>query len=62
MDGWNTIVSFWVSANFQVRTVSLREGNKTVNNGINYQPQLVLAASVQSPRLNEPQPISVDIS
>ena len=26
MDGWNTIVSFWVSADFQGRTVSFREG------------------------------------
>ena len=26
MDGWKTIVSFWVSAHFQVRTVSFREG------------------------------------
>ena len=26
-----------------MRTVGLREGKKTVNNGINYQPQLVLA-------------------
>ena len=29
MDGWNTILSYWVSAYFQgrCRTVSLREGN-----------------------------------
>ena len=26
MDGWNEFVSFWDSANFQVRTVSFREG------------------------------------
>ena len=25
MDGWNTIVSFWVSAHFQVQTVCFRE-------------------------------------
>ena len=26
MDGWNTILSYWVSAYFQGRTVSFREG------------------------------------
>ena len=26
MDGWNTILSYWVSAYFQVRTASFREG------------------------------------
>ena len=25
-DGWNTSLSYWVSAYFQVRTVSFREG------------------------------------
>ena len=25
MDGWNTILSYWVSAYFQVQTVSFRE-------------------------------------
>ena len=34
---------------------------KTVNNGINYQPQLVLAGSVQSPRLDEPQLIPLPL-
>ena len=29
MDAWNTILSYWVSAYFQGRTVSFREGNKT---------------------------------
>ena len=28
MDGWNTIVSFWGPAYFQVRTVSFWECNK----------------------------------
>ena len=32
MDGWNTIVSFWVSAHFQVRTVSSREGKSIYPN------------------------------
>ena len=27
MDGWNTILYYWVSAYFQGRTVSFREGN-----------------------------------
>ncbi len=27
MDGWNTILSYWVSAYFQGRTVIFREGN-----------------------------------
>ena len=27
MDGWKTILSFWVSAYFLGRTVSFREGN-----------------------------------
>ena len=26
MDGWNTILSYWVSVTFQGRTVKLREG------------------------------------
>ena len=32
MDGWNTIVSFWVPAYFQGRAVSFREG-KPLKNG-----------------------------
>ena len=27
MDGWNTSLSYWVSAYFQGQTVSFREGN-----------------------------------
>ena len=27
MDGWNTILSYWISAYVQVLTVSFREGN-----------------------------------
>ena len=27
MDGWNTILSVWVSAYVQVRTLSFRKGN-----------------------------------
>ena len=30
MDGWNTILSYWVSAYFQGRTVSFREGKLLV--------------------------------
>ena len=26
LDGWNTILSYWVSAYFQVRTVSFNQG------------------------------------
>ena len=31
MDGWNTIVSFWVSAYFQVRTVSFKECRRIIH-------------------------------
>ena len=35
MDGWNTIVSFWGPAHFQVRTVSFRECNPILRMGLN---------------------------
>ncbi len=31
MDGWNTIVSFWGPAYFQVQTVSFRECRSLIN-------------------------------
>ena len=32
--GWETIFSFWGSANFQVRNVSLREGTVTCHDSV----------------------------
>ena len=47
MDGWNTILSYWVLAYFQVLLLMAEIPNNyrldvwnPINNGINYQPQL----------------------